>query len=751
MRVRHAVLALLLISCSQNSGEKHTGPQCSDGIDNDGDGLIDFPDDPGCTSPNDDSEDSAPSPQCSDGRDNDGDGKIDYPDDPGCDSPLEDSELDDCPSGPSCPQCSNGIDDDGNGQIDYPNDPGCTSAADPTEAPDNPFACGTSVPLLPLPSDGHATGTIGPHQTSNLTGSCGGGGGEAVYEFYVRQPSVLTATTATPATSMRTALYVRGANCASAASELACVVDESNDATESTLNVSLPTPGLYYVIVDGETSDDSGGYDLTVKLANGEGVACAVQADCGARLYCRIPLGGTALSCQKPMCSDGVDDDGDGKADYPDDPGCASPDDNDETDDCATHGPNCPECGDGIDNDGDGKIDYPADTSCSAAGDASEECVTTDGTQLVTTKTITGNTTTANNDVTPSCGDSTGNAPDRVYRLDVPALTNLTITTTVPDDFDAVTSLYGATCGGTALDCEDFDPIVKTTVAAGSYYVVIDGYTDGDEGKYSIAIDGTVKVGGKCDSPLTDSGAVHCTTGYACKGTAGARTCQLAKCSDGIDNDGDGKIDYPNDPGCASPSGDDETDPAVEPVCSDTLDNDTDGKIDWPADYGCTSAAGTSEIFCIGEQDPTSLITTKTVTGNTTNLHDDITPSCGGADAPDQAFALQLPVPVATLTLDTLTSPIDTVLSMRDAQCLTELGCNDDGPTDLTSKLVLTGVAAGGYAISVEGYSDGAFTLHVHGVVATGTSCTSALFTGTTAVLACPTGTTCTGTPKTCK
>lgn len=36
--------------CSSNP------PQCSDGIDNDGDGTIDFPADPGCTDPNDDDE-----------------------------------------------------------------------------------------------------------------------------------------------------------------------------------------------------------------------------------------------------------------------------------------------------------------------------------------------------------------------------------------------------------------------------------------------------------------------------------------------------------------------------------------------------------------------------------------------------------------------------------------------------------------------------------------------------------------------
>ena len=33
-----------------------TPPQCSDGLDNDGDGLTDFPDDPGCTDAQDDDE-----------------------------------------------------------------------------------------------------------------------------------------------------------------------------------------------------------------------------------------------------------------------------------------------------------------------------------------------------------------------------------------------------------------------------------------------------------------------------------------------------------------------------------------------------------------------------------------------------------------------------------------------------------------------------------------------------------------------
>lgn len=68
--------------------------QCADGIDNDGDGLIDYPLDPDCTSALDDDEGgiAAPTPECADSIDNDGDGLIDYPSDPGCDDPTDTDE-----------------------------------------------------------------------------------------------------------------------------------------------------------------------------------------------------------------------------------------------------------------------------------------------------------------------------------------------------------------------------------------------------------------------------------------------------------------------------------------------------------------------------------------------------------------------------------------------------------------------------------------------------------------------------------
>ncbi|HWO12971.1 MAG TPA: MYXO-CTERM sorting domain-containing protein, partial [Polyangiaceae bacterium] len=63
--------------------------------------------------------------------------------------------------------------------------------------------------------------------------------------------------------------------------------------------------------------------------------------------------------------SDGVDDDGDGLSDYPNDPGCTSADDVNEVDGIA--------CADGIDNDGDGQIDFPADIGCTSSLDQTEE------------------------------------------------------------------------------------------------------------------------------------------------------------------------------------------------------------------------------------------------------------------------------------------------------------------------------------------------------------------------------------------
>jgi hypothetical protein len=114
--------------------------QCDDGQDNDGDGKVDYPDDPDCVSKDDDSEKPR---QCGDGKDNDGDGRIDHPADAGCTSTEDDSESGE-------PRCVDGKDNDGDGKVDYPADPGCTSAEDKDEA-DPPPPSPTPAPS-PAPS-----------------------------------------------------------------------------------------------------------------------------------------------------------------------------------------------------------------------------------------------------------------------------------------------------------------------------------------------------------------------------------------------------------------------------------------------------------------------------------------------------------------------------------------------------------------------------------------------------------------------
>jgi hypothetical protein len=148
------------------------GVACSDGIDNDGDGLIDWQD-PNCASPADTTE--LPE-RCGDGIDNDGDHKIDYPYDPGCSSTEDTTENDPA----TLPACSNGLDDDGDGTRDFAAgsaDPGCISAADDSEREAGGPACDNGVDddmdtTQDFPADPDCTA---PSDTNEATPACSNG------------------------------------------------------------------------------------------------------------------------------------------------------------------------------------------------------------------------------------------------------------------------------------------------------------------------------------------------------------------------------------------------------------------------------------------------------------------------------------------------------------------------------------------------------------------------------------------------
>ncbi len=149
--------------------------QCNDGIDNDGDGRVDYPNDPGCSSATDNDEYDAVQQQCiidtfyaspatvssggyttlnwnTTGCDYVTIDGVTYPvDGPGSFGPIYSSRnyvLQAFRNGVSQTrqafvnvnqiqnqtyQCNDGIDNDGDGRVDYPNDPGCTSYNDDSE------------------------------------------------------------------------------------------------------------------------------------------------------------------------------------------------------------------------------------------------------------------------------------------------------------------------------------------------------------------------------------------------------------------------------------------------------------------------------------------------------------------------------------------------------------------------------------------------------------------------------------------
>jgi large repetitive protein len=704
-------------------------PACSDGADNDGDGLIDYPEDPGCSSPDDDDEYDQPVPACRNGIDDDGDGLIDYPNDPGCFHALDNSEEDDCPDGPHCPECANGIDDDGDGLIDFPDDPGCDHAGDDDEYNPVPGECGASVLLLPLPSSGEAMGQAEAGASNELiSDGCGGSGQETVYTLQVDEPTALHITTDFPETTLDTVVYVR-TECRGIDTELGCNDDAAGYASELMLSVD---PGLYYIVIDAHNAGSAGDFRVKVTPYIPAGESCdPAMPQCAPGLVCRLADDtATEPTCELPECSDGVDNDGDGLIDYPNDPGCADPADNDESDDCPD-GPGCPQCGNGIDDDGDGLIDYPDDPGCTSAADNNEidECIPgVEVLELIPTG-VAGTTSGASN-FTGSC--AFGSYPEDVYSFQLQRdLLELTFST-IGSTLDTVTHVRFEDCASAGAEIACSDPgsggeaVTFADPDQGTYFVFVDGaFSSGD---YVLEAYGIIAGGDACEPADTQ---FLCEAGYYC--ASGSSTCEPAACNDGIDNDGDGLIDYPNDPGCASPSGTSEVDDCPSgpncPECSNGIDDDGDGFIDWPDDIGCSSAGDDDETDCPGESDPVSDLDEATVTGTTVGLTNDFQPSCSSSTSgPDKVYVLTVPGALDSLELDTIGSTLDTVLYVKEEICTNpDIGCNDEGPTGPfgTSELSFTDLDAGSYMIIVDGWNGAAgnYTLNVHGVIKAGAAC----------------------------
>jgi hypothetical protein len=110
--------------------------------------------------------------------------------------------------------------------------------------------------------------------------------------------------------------------------------------------------------------------------------------------------------------------------------------------------------------------------------------------------------------------------------------------------------------------------VVETATPAYPYRSLVGGERFGPKGPVGLA------------DPSEAAGA----------GLEGPFVLAAVACSDRIDNDGDGWIDAPADPGCAHGLARTEA-----PACDDGVDNDRDGRVDFPDDPQCGAASGGRE------------------------------------------------------------------------------------------------------------------------------------------------------------
>ncbi|HLD79305.1 MAG TPA: putative Ig domain-containing protein [Candidatus Nanoarchaeia archaeon] len=247
--------------------EKPAEPQCGDGADNDGDTLVDE-NDPGCHTDND--------PNNS--------GTYDPTDNDETDQPVEE------------PQCDDGLDNDGDGVIDE-NDPGCHTDGDPADG-DETYN----------PDDNNETDD--PEDKPQCDDDFDNDG-DGFVDLH----------------------------------DVGCEDEDDDDETDQP---HVP------VCNDGLDNDGDGKIDFGTNPDNDPGCV-----DAGDEFEEDQNL---------PECNDHSDNDGDELVDG-NDPGCDNLDDNDETDDPEE---DKPQCSDGLDNDHDSKTDYPADPGCSSPEDDDE-------------------------------------------------------------------------------------------------------------------------------------------------------------------------------------------------------------------------------------------------------------------------------------------------------------------------------------------------------------------------------------------
>lgn len=317
-----------------------------------------------------------------------------------------------------------------------------------------------------------------------------------------------------------------------------------------------------------------------------------VDNDCDGLPDCQDPDCTFSPSCQMctpEICTDGLDNDCDGKID------CADP--------ACSGAPNCapqPEiCNNGLDDDLDGHVDC-ADTDCSNTPICVTEHANCLSPQLITgSGSFFGDTTGHVSETNGSCGGAAGEAVF-FFVLSDPSFVHID---SIGTSFDSTVYVRTGVCNtGHEIGCDDdsggslASSLTFNILYPGTYFVFLDGFTvdpnfGPNEGPYQLNV------------------------------TINPNPPEI--CHDGIDNDGDSKVDCADpdctfDGSCFHCNNGNDPEPEWAPGrCTDGLDNDCDGFVDC-ADHDDCHASDVYVTECCNGLDETN-----------NNVIDDFACKCG--------------------------------------------------------------------------------------------------------------------------
>ena len=406
------ILALMVAMLVFATAVAAAPKKCNNGIDDDNDGLKDYPADPGCSGMSDNDEHAA-SLICDNGIDatNDRDTLKDYQlsgGDPGCTSPTDNNEIDG--------MCDDNVDSSDRDTLSDASDPGCTSTSDATET--DGVCDDNSDDASDRDALGDATdpGCSSFSDTSEIDGMCDDSTDDASDADSLADGS--------------------DSGCSSTSD-----TTEADGQCDDTINNDLD--GLVDYSTDPGCTSYSDSNELGTVQCD-DGIDNTDSEDTLADYPADVGCVNALDNDERNQCNDGLDNDGDGHNNYQSggsnrDSKCSSAADNDEspkdscsdtdggisiftvgnvdgddesspynyadvcldstillerycgsvsqdyaplnsTQNCTSNSTGCSngacqgisQCDDGLDNDGDSLTDYPSDPGCSDPGDTNE-------------------------------------------------------------------------------------------------------------------------------------------------------------------------------------------------------------------------------------------------------------------------------------------------------------------------------------------------------------------------------------------